>query len=923
MRIQTVLSILLLLSICAPHARAAEAPDSITYQSHIKPLLRKYCVGCHAEENPEGDVSLHSLSALKAETENGKLTVANKPSESLLWKVISGEQEPQMPPEDEPAPSNDERMLIQRWIELGMPGESTTMPVLKLDVSKIDSHNKIRPVSAVAVDNQQNRIAIGRFGNVKLYPFSGGFNQDKPSVIIDQLPGKVTAIHFEPNGKRLVVASGLTGIGGLAALFSDQGELVREFQGHSDILYDAEISPDSKVLATCGYDRKIILWDLNNGKKLHELKGHNGAVYDVGFSPDGNYLVSGSADDTCKVWRVADGMRLDTLPQPLKEVYSCAFSPDGKKIVAAGADNNIRVWDFVSRDEPKINPMTTARFAHEGAIQKIMFVSGGKYLVSIANDLTVKLWNTENYQELASWKELDEVAMTAAYAESNRSVILGRMDGMVQQIALNVQQELAAINELPPLDLEKVNEKEQNDSIKSPQLVELPTTIVGTIHNELERADDDFFRFSAAEGETWVFEVNAERMKSGLDSHISIFHTDGTPVERVKLQAIRDSYFTFRGKDGFTSDDFRVFNWQEMNLDQYLYSNGEVAKLWLHPRGPDSGFRVYPGSGRRWGFFDTTPVAHALGEPCYVVQPIYQGETVVPNGLPVFTLYYENDDESRRKLGRDSRLFFKSPKKGDYIVKLRDVRGFEGPDFKYEFSIRPLREDFHVSLASKDLAISQNSAREIRFTCERLDNFDGVISIDVTGLPTGYTVTSPITIEPGQIEATGVLSATESAESIKSEDLKGIEIVASANVGGQTLVHKVDGFKKLEVRKDPKLRIAIATAKDGAAALNPGSERLEFAIRPGETIKLLVKATRSGHKGNVAFGKDTAGRNLPFAVSVANIGLNGLLIPEGTDEREFYIKADETAKPTSRLFHLKTNADGNHSTLPVMLHVRP
>ena len=69
------------------------------------------------------------------------------------------------------------------------------------------------------------------------------------------------------------------------------------------------------------------------------------------------------------------------------------------------------------------------------------------------------------------------------------------------------------------------------------------------------------------------------------------------------------------------SGDFRVFNWQEMKLDEYLYSNGEVVKLWLYPRGPDSGFVAYPGQGSRWGYFDTTPLSHALGEPCYIVEP--------------------------------------------------------------------------------------------------------------------------------------------------------------------------------------------------------------------------------------------------------------------------------------------------------------
>ena len=56
-----------------------------------------------------------------------------------------------------------------------------------------------------------------------------------------------------------------------------------------------------------------------------------------------------------------------------------------------------------------------------------------------------------------------------------------------------------------------------------------------------------------------------------------------------------------------------------MRINDYLYAGGEVVKFWLFPRGPDSGFVTYPGQGMRWGYFDTTPLAHALGEPCYIV----------------------------------------------------------------------------------------------------------------------------------------------------------------------------------------------------------------------------------------------------------------------------------------------------------------
>ena len=92
------------------------------------------------------------------------------------------------------------------------------------------------------------------------------------------------------------------------------------------------------------------------------------------------------------------------------------------------------------------------------------------------------------------------------------------------------------------------------------------------------------FGFEAKAGEEWIVEVKAARNKSPLDSHVAILDSEGNPVPRVQLQAVRDTYFTFRGKDSNTTGDFRLHNWEEMRLNQYLYSSGEVVKLFHYPR---------------------------------------------------------------------------------------------------------------------------------------------------------------------------------------------------------------------------------------------------------------------------------------------------------------------------------------------------
>ncbi len=920
---------------------AAPAPDndsSPDYQTQVAPLLKEYCAGCHNDEDREGKFSLETYASLQKGTKHGPALLPGDPNGSLLLRVMTGAAKPAMPPKEEPRPSADQIAILEAWIASGARGPEGAEPDrLTLMVPKVPSHATIRPIASLDASRDGRWTAIARENEVTLYEGTGEkvTRGTEPGRSIGHFPGQVTALHFTPDGTRLVAASGVAGLGGVASIWNiEDGSLVRSFEGHRDLLYDAELSPDGSVLATCGYDKIIEIRETATGKLLRTLEGHTGAIYDIAFSPDGRFLVSASADDTCKVWRVEDGLRMDTLPQPLKAEYTCRFSPDGNSIVAGGADNNIRVWRFVSRDKPRINPMILARFAHEGAIVRLEFSPDGSRLVSLAEDRTIKAWRASDLTEIKLWETQPDVATSLAFSPDGSSFTVGRMDGSLEtyttpnlppKASSTVESNPRPTTAPAPSPVSESAEHEPNDQPDSANPIQLPARVTGIINSgEAGHVDDDFYRFSARAGETWVFEIDAARSKSKLDSFLEVLDDQGRRVPRVLLQAVRDSYFTFRGKNGNESGDFRLFNWQEMSINDYLYANGEVVKLWLYPRGPDSGYLVYPGQGNRWGYFDTTPLAHALNEPCYVVQPHPPGTKLLENGLPVFTLYFENDDDAHRELGKDSRLFFTAPADGEYRLKVRDVRGLQGPNYQYTLTARARRPDFKVSLSGANPTVGAGSAREFKVSAKRIDGFDGPIRVDLDGIPPGFHVTTPLIIETGQLDALGVLVADPDAKAPEGESASKITVRASALVEGQELTHEVDSLGTIKLNPSPKLRVAIAPAEGGANPVVHDStdEPLEFTIEPGQTIMLKVKLDRVDFKGPVPFGKEGSGRNLPFGTIIDNLGLNGLLVLEGQHERTFFITADSSTPEQTRLFHLTTAAAGGLSSPPVRLRVQ-
>ncbi|PYI87114.1 MAG: hypothetical protein DME26_07195, partial [Verrucomicrobia bacterium] len=435
-------------------------------------------------------------------------------------------------------------------------------------------------------------------------------------------------------------------------------------------------------------------------------------------------------------------------------------------------------------------------------------------------------------------------------------------------------------------DVPELVEAEPNDTPAQATKIQVPGAVNGRIWPTAkgQATDVDLFKFDAKGGQTWVIETTAARNGSPIDTRIEVLHPDGKPVERLLLQAVRDSHVTFRGIDS-TSPDCRVENWEEMELNQYLYLQGEVVKLFRAPQGPDSGFLFYSSNGKRRAYFDTSATAHALDEPCYIVEAHPVGVKLPPTGLPVFTLSYANDDDGERKLGSDSKLFFTAPSDGSYLVRVSDSRNYSGNRFAYRLAVREPKPDFKVTLNGANPTVSAGSGQSFSVNVERMDGFDGEIRVDMGGLPPGFSVSTPLVIEAGHSEAKGTLNAATDAPEPNETNAAMTKVTATAMVNGELATKEVNNFGKIKLGQKPKVFVYLepyaARATHGPGPTNGVSsigsrEPLELTISSGQTVPALLRIQRNGHEDLVTFFLE----NLPHGVIVDNIGLNGVLIPK-------------------------------------------
>jgi len=89
---------------------AAAQANLAAYEKTIKPLLAKYCAGCHGADKQEGELSFAKLEPdMKASTSAARWAV-------VLHKLKDGE----MPPEGEPRPKSADVQTVMNWIKAEM-----------------------------------------------------------------------------------------------------------------------------------------------------------------------------------------------------------------------------------------------------------------------------------------------------------------------------------------------------------------------------------------------------------------------------------------------------------------------------------------------------------------------------------------------------------------------------------------------------------------------------------------------------------------------------------------------------------------------------------------------------------------------------------------------------------------------------------
>jgi WD40 repeat protein/serine/threonine protein kinase len=270
---------------------------------------------------------------------------------------------------------------------------------------------------SVAVDSRGQRFVIaGQEGKAVVHKFDEP--REAPGLALaDKNQSTIQSVAFTTDDQYITAARR---DGTISVWDAGSGQLVRTLSGtHSGAVNSVAFATvgagGSQWMLTSSDDKTVQVWNASGSPDAWRpsgapLKGHYSRVSSAVFSPDASRIVSVGDDGRAVVW---ESKKPGSEPYQQQVEYSdhacalfaAAFRPGTGLIATAGFDGRIRIWDPSKTSTPDIRERTQNivrknvvqdEIAHNAPVHALRFSADGNYLLSAADDNTVKVWKFDS-----------------------------------------------------------------------------------------------------------------------------------------------------------------------------------------------------------------------------------------------------------------------------------------------------------------------------------------------------------------------------------------------------------------------------------------------------------------------------------------------------------------------------------------------
>lgn len=201
-----------------------------------------------------------------------------------------------------------------------------------------------------------------------------------------------------------------------------EAALVHTLSGHSNRIYRASFSPNSKYVVTAGGDNQARIWEADSGRLIKTLGGLPGHVFSARFSPNNRRIVT-AAGNAAQIWDVSTGSQIRTLTGNTQGVHSAAFNPDGTVIVTTNEDGTAKLWNVQNGKE-----IRTIEIAQDWIYDAVFSPNGRTVAVGGQNGL-VGLWNVANGRQIRTFDGHRRAVTSVCFSPDGKLLATASIDG--------------------------------------------------------------------------------------------------------------------------------------------------------------------------------------------------------------------------------------------------------------------------------------------------------------------------------------------------------------------------------------------------------------------------------------------------------------------------------------------------------------
>ena len=290
--------------------------------------------------------------------------------------------------------------------------------------------------SVAFIPNSEILVSAGKDDLIRFWDISAR-ERCETLLAFPASPTEIVSIAFNSIGNSLYLAVG--SIDGTVKVWDVTNleryqEIPTDKIKHESLVCSIAFSPNGKFLVTCGSERTVKLWDIQDiyfPRCLRTLPWNGNWIGSVAFNATSDIFASSGEDRKITLWKI----RADEVSYEVakicdftghdNDIQALVFSPDGKRLVSGSADKTVRVWDISSGDGKVVGD-------HPDPITSVVFHSLDPEIVASASlDGTVKIWNLQTQECINPFEKFTHRIFSLGFSNNGKFLASGGGDGVI------------------------------------------------------------------------------------------------------------------------------------------------------------------------------------------------------------------------------------------------------------------------------------------------------------------------------------------------------------------------------------------------------------------------------------------------------------------------------------------------------------